>query len=79
MPRSFTSSGPGYLAYVPGGGLYPAALADLVAGVVNRYTGVRLAAPALVQLESTRSTWLREVCVTELAEEAAAVLATASV
>ena len=23
VPRSFTSSGPGYLAYIPGGGLYP--------------------------------------------------------
>ena len=60
VPRSFTSSGPGYLAYVPGGGLYPAGLADLIAGVVNRYTGVRLAAPALVQLESNALDWLRD-------------------
>ena len=59
-PRSFTSSGPGYLAYVPGGGLYPAGLADLIAGVVNRYTGVRLAAPALEQLESNALDWLRD-------------------
>ena len=43
VPRSFTTPGPGYLAYIPGGGLYPAGLADLIAGVVNRYTGVRLA------------------------------------
>ena len=28
IPRSFTAPGPGYLAYIPGGGLYPAALAD---------------------------------------------------
>ena len=28
-----------------------APVADLIAGVVNRYTGVRLAAPALVQIE----------------------------
>ena len=60
VPRSFTSSGPGYLAYIPGGGLYPAGLADLVAGVVNRYTGVRLAAPALVQLEANALDWLRD-------------------
>ena len=60
VPRSFTSSGPGYLAYIPGGGLYPAGLADLIAGVVNRYTGVRLAAPALVQLEANALDWLRE-------------------
>ena len=24
IPRSFTASGPGYLAYIPGGGLFPA-------------------------------------------------------
>ncbi len=60
VPRSFTTSGPGYLAYIPGGGLYPAGLADLIAGVVNRYTGVRLAAPALVQLESNALDWLRD-------------------
>ena len=46
--------GPGYLAYIPGG-LYPAGLADLIAGVVDRYTGVRLAVPALVQLKSQRA------------------------
>ena len=60
VPRSFTAPGPGYLAYIPGGGLYPAGLADLIADVVNRYTGVWLAAPALVQLESNALDWLRD-------------------
>ena len=60
VPRSFTAPGPGYLAYIPGGGLYPAALADLIADVVNRYTGVWLAAPVLVQLESNALDWLRD-------------------
>src|SRR5581483_7647569 len=27
IPRSFTAPGPGYLAFIPGGGLFPAALA----------------------------------------------------
>src|SRR4051794_31427414 len=52
IPRSFTASSPGYLAYIPGGGIYPAALADFIADTVNRYTGVWQAAPALVQLEA---------------------------
>ena len=60
VPRSFTAPGPGYLAYIPGGGLYPAGLADLIADVVNRYTGVWLAAPVLVQLESNALDWLRD-------------------
>lgn len=57
--RSFNCPGPGYLAYIPGGGLFPAALADLIANAVNRYTGVWNAAPLLVQLEANVLDWLR--------------------
>ena len=60
IPRSFTTPGPGYLAYIPGGGVYPAALADFIANTTNRYTGVWTAAPALVQLEANALEWLRE-------------------
>ncbi len=60
IPRSFTAPGPGYLAYIPGGGLFPAALADFIAGTTNRYTGVWQAAPLLVQLEANALDWLRE-------------------
>src|SRR5262245_11548663 len=60
IPRSFTAAGPGYLAYIPGGGLYPAALADFIADTANRYTGVWQAAPALVQLEANALDWLRD-------------------
>lgn len=61
IPRSFTSAGPGYLAYVPGGGLFHAAVADLIANAVNRYVGVCAAAPALVQLEANVVRWLCEI------------------
>jgi aromatic-L-amino-acid decarboxylase len=60
IPRSFTAPSPGYLAYIPGGGLYPAALADFIADATNRYTGVWQAAPALVQLEANALDWLRD-------------------
>ena len=60
IPRSFTTPGPGYFAYIPGGGIYPAALADLIANTTNRYTGIWQAAPALVQLESNTLDWLRD-------------------
>ena len=61
IPRSFTSAGPGYLAYVPGGGLFHAAVADLIADAVNRYVGVCAAAPALVQLEANVVRWFCEI------------------
>ncbi|MBL0170442.1 MAG: aminotransferase class V-fold PLP-dependent enzyme [Gemmatimonadaceae bacterium] len=60
IPRSFTTPSPGYLAYIPGGGVYPAALADFIADTTNRYTGVWVAAPALVQLEANVLEWLRD-------------------
>lgn len=60
VPRSLTTNGPGYLAYVPGGGIFPAALADLIADTTNRFTGAWFAAPALVQLEANVLDWFRE-------------------
>jgi aromatic-L-amino-acid decarboxylase len=60
VPRSLTTNGPGYLAYVPGGGIFPAALADLLSNTTNRFTGMRFASPALVQLEANALDWLRD-------------------
>lgn len=57
IPKSFNSASPGYLAYIPGGGLFHAAVADLIADSVNRYTGLFAAAPALVQLEANVLRW----------------------
>ena len=60
IPRSFTTIGPGYFAFIPGGGVYPAALADFIANTTNRFTGIWQAAPALVQLEANALDWLRD-------------------
>ena len=60
IPRSFTTIGPGYLAYIPGGGLYTAALADFIADTTNRFTGIWQSAPVLVQLEANALDWLRD-------------------
>jgi aromatic-L-amino-acid decarboxylase len=57
VPKSFNATGPGYLAYIPGGGIVQAAVGDLLADVINRYTGVWQAAPALVQLETDVLKW----------------------
>jgi len=58
--HSFTTPGPGYLAYIPGGGVFPAALADLIANATNRYVGVWQAAPQLAQLEANVLEWFRD-------------------
>lgn len=49
-PRSF--------GYIPGGGLYPAALGDFLADVSNRYAGVFYASPGAVRLEMQLVNWL---------------------
>lgn len=61
VPHSFNTAGPGYLAYIPGGGLFPSAVADLIANAINRYVGVWVAAPALVQLELNVVRWFCEL------------------
>jgi len=60
-PKSFNTAGPGYLAYIPGGGIFYSALADLIADTVNRFVGVWLAAPALSQLEANVLAWFSEI------------------
>ena len=60
-PHSYNTAGPGYLAYIPGGGIFPSAIADLIANAINRYVGVWVAAPALVQLELNVIRWFCEI------------------
>jgi aromatic-L-amino-acid/L-tryptophan decarboxylase len=61
VPKSFNTAGPGYLAYIPGGGLPQSAVADLVADSVNRYVGVFAAAPGLAQLETNVVRWFADL------------------
>jgi aromatic-L-amino-acid decarboxylase len=56
--RTFEYSGPGYLAYIPGGGLFTAALAEFLAQGLNRYVGLWQPSPAVVQLEENVTRWL---------------------
>lgn len=52
-PRAF--------GYIPGGGLYPAALGGFLADVSNRYAGIFFAAPGAVRLETQLIRWLAEL------------------
>lgn len=59
---AYETAGPGYFAYIPGGGLYTSLLADLYARAVNRYVGLAALAPPLAALERSVVRWLaREV------------------
>ncbi len=52
---------PAHFGYIPGGGLYPAALGDFIADITNRYSGVFYASPGAVRLEMQLVKWLAEL------------------
>ena len=57
IPASLNTASPGYLAYIPGGGIVHSAIADLIADATNRYVGVWIAAPGLAQIEENVIQW----------------------
>ncbi|HEV8420846.1 MAG TPA: aminotransferase class I/II-fold pyridoxal phosphate-dependent enzyme [Actinomycetota bacterium] len=59
--KAFNTTGPGYLAFIPGGGLYAAAVADFLACGLNRFVNVWHAAPAFAQIEWTIIRWLDDL------------------
>jgi aromatic-L-amino-acid/L-tryptophan decarboxylase len=56
--KGFNTAAPGYLPYVPGGGLFAAALADFLAAGVNRFVNVWNPAPVFAQIEAVVVRWL---------------------
>ncbi|MBS1681383.1 MAG: aminotransferase class V-fold PLP-dependent enzyme [Bacteroidetes bacterium] len=48
----------GHLGYIPAGGIYTSALADYIAAVTNRYSGVFYASPGAVRIENVLIRWI---------------------
>jgi aromatic-L-amino-acid/L-tryptophan decarboxylase len=61
IPWGYNTTSPGFLGYFGGGGIGQAAVADLIAGTVNRFAGRWAAAPAVVQLELNVTRWFAEM------------------
>jgi aromatic-L-amino-acid decarboxylase len=61
IPASYNAASPGYLGYVPGGGIFASAVGDLIAAATNRFTGMLAAAPGLGQLEVNVVRWFTEI------------------
>jgi aromatic-L-amino-acid/L-tryptophan decarboxylase len=58
--RSFNTTGPGYMAFIPGGGLFTSALGDFVARVLNRFTNLYDPSPAFAEMEATVIRWMAD-------------------
>jgi aromatic-L-amino-acid decarboxylase len=52
---------PRFFGYIPGGGIYFAALADYLAAIANRYAGFFFASPGAVRMEQMLVNWLAKV------------------
>jgi aromatic-L-amino-acid decarboxylase len=59
---AYETGSPGFFAYIPGGGVFASAVADLYSGVTNRYVGHTFAAPAMAALEHGVVRWLAGLC-----------------
>lgn len=51
----------GHFAFIPGGGLFPAALGDLLVDVGNLYAGIQFAAPVAARMERSLVRWLADL------------------
>lgn len=58
MAKAREYAGPGYLAYIPGGGLYTSALGEFLARSYNRFVGLWLQGPAAIAIEENVTRWL---------------------
>src|SRR5436305_1410751 len=61
LPPTMNTASPGYLAYIPGGGLFHAAVADLIADSMNRYSSIYVNAPALARIEMNVINWFCQI------------------
>lgn len=56
----FATTSPRFMGYIPGGGLFHSALADMLAAVSNKYAGFASASPGAVRIENLTVRWLAE-------------------
>ncbi len=60
IPVSINTPHPAYMGYIPGGGLYPSAIAEFIGAATNRFTGAWFAAPAAARLEANVLEWFSQ-------------------
>jgi len=51
----------GHLGYIPGGGIFPSSLGDLIAAVTNHYAGMFYPSPGAVRIENQMVRWMADL------------------
>lgn len=61
VESGISSGSPKHLGYIPGGGVFAAALADFIAAVTNPYSSVYFSSPGAATIENEVVEWLKRV------------------
>ncbi|MGZ5353919.1 MAG: pyridoxal phosphate-dependent decarboxylase family protein [Actinomycetota bacterium] len=56
--RAADNAGPGFLAFIPGGGLWASAIAELLANTIDKFVNLWGSAPVAAQIENNVVRWL---------------------
>jgi len=59
--KGIVASSGGHIGYIPGGGIFTAALGDYIASITNEYAGVYYASPGAVSLENELINWMKTI------------------
>jgi aromatic-L-amino-acid decarboxylase len=59
--KGLNAASGGHMGYIPGGGIFEAALGDFIAAVGNQYAGVFFASPGAVRMENSLIRWAGEL------------------
>ncbi len=59
--KGLNAASGGHLGYIPGGGIFEAAIGDFIAAVGNQYAGVFYASPGAVRMENSLIKWAGEL------------------
>lgn len=61
IEKGINAASGGHLGYIPGGGIYTAALGDFLADITNEYAGMYYASPGAVTIENEVLDWMKGV------------------
>ncbi len=59
--KGINAASGGHLGYIPGGGIFTASLADLMADISNEYAGIHFASPGGVTMENELIRWMASI------------------
>ncbi len=61
VEKGIIASSGGHIGYIPGGGIFTAALGDYIADITNEYAGIHYASPGAVTLENELIEWMKSI------------------